>query len=86
MASSSSYDKRKKHINHHRSHQFSLQSEDSDPILAPGVCRNMAAMIHSKKATVPLTVIGEEGSAKRNIIRKGGMAKARKDSAPGTDQ
>ena len=44
----------------------------------------MAAMIHTKKPTVPLTVTGEEGSAKRNIIRKGGATKARKDSAPGT--
>jgi hypothetical protein len=43
----------------------------------------MAAMIHAKKTTLPLTVIGEEGSAKRNIIRKGGLAKARKESAPG---
>jgi hypothetical protein len=42
----------------------------------------MAAMIH-KKPTVPLTVIGDEGSAKRNIIRKGGLSKTRKDSAPG---
>lgn len=40
-------------------------------------------MIHAKKTTLPLTVIGEEGSAKRNIIRKGGLAKARKESAPG---
>jgi hypothetical protein len=85
VASSSSRDKHKKHKNNHRNHQLYLQPEYSAPILAPGVCRNMAAMIHSKKASVPLTVIGEEGSAKRNIIRKGGMAKARKDSAPGTN-
>ena len=51
--------------------------------ILPTIDRVMAAMIHAKKTTLPLTVIGEEGSAKRNIIRKGGLAKARKESAPG---
>lgn len=41
------------------------------------------ATLHIKKPLVPLTVIGEEGTAKRNIIRKGGLVKARKDCAPG---
>ena len=42
----------------------------------------MAALI-AKKSAVPDTVTGIEGSAKRNIIRKGGPVKERKGSAAG---
>lgn len=36
-----------------------------------------------KKNQIPETVTGTEGSAKRNIIRKGGPAKTRKEGLPG---
>jgi programmed cell death protein 4 len=38
---------------------------------------------HVKKSTVPETVTGEEGTAKRNIIRRGGAPKDRKENAAG---
>ena len=38
---------------------------------------------HIKKSTLPETVTGEEGSAKRNIIRKGNPGKSRKGKSPG---
>ena len=53
-----------------------LESSDLKPARHP-------ATLHTKKPLVPLTVIGEEGTAKRNIIRKGGLVKARKECAPG---
>ena len=38
---------------------------------------------NQKKEPVPETVVGEEGTAKRNIIRKGGASKGgRKENAP----
>lgn len=39
-------------------------------------------MIHKnvKKPSVPITITGDEGTAKRNIIRKGGKQVARKDT------
>jgi hypothetical protein len=45
--------------------------------------REMAAMVHgtnNKKPTIPITITGDEGSAKRNIIRKGGKQVVRKDT------
>lgn len=36
-----------------------------------------------KKSKVPDTVVGEDGTAKRNIIRRGGCGKSRKDGLPG---
>lgn len=37
-----------------------------------------------KKSKVPETTTGEEGSAKRNILRKGAPGKSRKNDTPGT--
>ena len=37
-----------------------------------------------KKSKVPETTTGEAGSAKRNILRKGGPGRDRKDGIPGT--
>lgn len=38
---------------------------------------------HAKKSVIPETVTGGEGSAKRNIIRRGGPGRARKEGASG---
>lgn len=38
---------------------------------------------HAKKNVVPETVTGSDGTAKRNILRRGGQGKARKESASG---
>lgn len=42
----------------------------------------MAAYV--KKSVVPETTTGEVGTAKRNILRKGGPGKSRKDGLPGS--
>lgn len=42
----------------------------------------MAAYV--KKNVVPETMTGDEGTAKRNILRKGGPGKSRKDGLPGS--
>lgn len=39
--------------------------------------------IKKKEKEVPETVVGEQGTAKRNILRKGDAVKARKELAPG---
>ena len=61
------------------SEMLSVSPKDAS-LMKPG---RHPAVQHVKKPLVPLTVIGEEGTAKRNIIRKGGLSKARKDCAPG---
>ena len=37
-----------------------------------------------KKSNIPETQTGEAGTAKRNILRKGGPGKSRKDGLPGS--
>jgi hypothetical protein len=37
---------------------------------------------HKKKNAVPDTIVGTEGTAKRNILRKGGPGHARKAGVP----